>query len=482
MEFENKARIAEQQGDYPSAIKYYFQALDALKEMKLVEGLQFDSGNIHNRIANLYTEVGNYDAAIKYFQKASAIYIASDEPLTKVYRLVGECYSHIGAIYLTITQYKLALENFQKAATNFKKSAELEEPILRKYVVERVIFSLALVILCLINLNKKFNEILPMAQKTTTLSNDFKLSGFASNLNLFFIELLNENFAEAHLILQDKIEDAADSTLLPSTLQAAVMGHIMDLARKHIPKAKIRVQGQIIEEKGEVILTNAIFQDMFLYALSFANKKMPPAEWKEVMALVVGKIQKEDVIITEVVPMITGSEVEVGFKEETYTKAAIIDSIAAERDEFIVGWFHTHPGLGLFLSPTDIVNQLGYQSLNPKAIAIIFDFTQMSSGKSGFSFLRLDDPSLGQASNFHSVRWRIKDSKQPFLEIISFFAQFLTTLNNLIIKNKHINLSQLAEQLARSEELLSEMIPQLISLQYLPNTQYNPDTKIISLK
>ena len=200
------------------------------------------------------------------------------------------------------------------------------------------------------------------------------------------------------------------------------------------------------------------------------------------MALVVGKNKKDDVLISEVVPMISGSEVEVGFKNETYTKAAIIDSMAAERNEFIVGWFHTHPRLGLFLSPTDVINQLGYQSLNPKAIAIVFDFAQMSSGKSGFSFFRLDDPSLGEASNFHSVRWRIKDSKQPIIEAISFFDTFLHHLNNLILKKQPITLPQLAAQLNRSEDLLSEIIPQCVSLGYLPNFLYNPDTKTFSLK
>ena len=156
MEFEEKARLAETEGDYLSAIKYYFQALEAIKEMKLVEGLQFDLGNILNRIANLYAEIGNFDVAIEYFHTASEAFLTSDEPLTKVYRLVGECHSNIGACYLTSSDYKLALDNFQKAAANFKKAAELEEPILRKYVVERVIFSLTLVILCLISLKNKF--------------------------------------------------------------------------------------------------------------------------------------------------------------------------------------------------------------------------------------------------------------------------------------------------------------------------------------
>jgi len=42
--------------------------------------------------------------------------------------------------------------------------------------------------------------------------------------------------------------------------------------------------------------------------------------------------------------------------------------------EVIVGWWHTHPGLGAgFMSGTDIATQRRYQSLFPKAVALIVD-------------------------------------------------------------------------------------------------------------
>ena len=482
MEFENKAKAAEKEGDYLTAIKYYFQALESLKEMKLVEGLQYDSGNILHRIANLYTEIGNFDTAIKYFKEAIHYFIESEEPLTKIYRLVGECYASIGACYLTASNYKTALEPFQKALENFEKAAELEEQILRKYVIEREIFIMGLYALSLIIL-KKIKNASPFLQNAITLIKDYNVYGLATNIILFLNNIINKNYSEARVLLQEKIEDAADASLFTSTLQATVMGLIIDLASKHIPEARIQIQDQIIEEKGEVILTTKIFQDMLLYGLCFANKKMPRAEYKEVMGLIIGKIKKDDVIVTEIVPMTSGSEVEVEFKNKHYTKAAMIDSMAAERNEFIVGWYHTHPELGLFLSPTDIINQLGYQALNEKAIAIVFDFTKMTPLKPGFSIFRLDNTSLGQASNFHSVRWRIKDaSNQIFAESISFFDKFLLNLNALISDNRQLTLSQLAEQLNRSETFLGEIIPHLIELQYLPNIQFDSTTKTISLK
>jgi len=42
--------------------------------------------------------------------------------------------------------------------------------------------------------------------------------------------------------------------------------------------------------------------------------------------------------------------------------------------EVIVGWWHTHPGLGAgFMSGTDIATQERYQSLFPEAVALIVD-------------------------------------------------------------------------------------------------------------
>ncbi len=40
---------------------------------------------------------------------------------------------------------------------------------------------------------------------------------------------------------------------------------------------------------------------------------------------------------------------------------------------YIVGWYHSHPGLGVFLSPTDIETQKTYQLMYPKAVALVID-------------------------------------------------------------------------------------------------------------
>jgi proteasome lid subunit RPN8/RPN11 len=42
-------------------------------------------------------------------------------------------------------------------------------------------------------------------------------------------------------------------------------------------------------------------------------------------------------------------------------------------DVYIVGWYHSHPGYGLFLSAVDVRTQLAYQALYSKSIALVID-------------------------------------------------------------------------------------------------------------
>lgn len=42
-------------------------------------------------------------------------------------------------------------------------------------------------------------------------------------------------------------------------------------------------------------------------------------------------------------------------------------------DIYIVGWYHSHPGYGLFLSAIDVRTQLAYQALYSKSIALVID-------------------------------------------------------------------------------------------------------------
>ncbi|MBS7250738.1 MAG: Mov34/MPN/PAD-1 family protein [Candidatus Freyarchaeota archaeon] len=43
------------------------------------------------------------------------------------------------------------------------------------------------------------------------------------------------------------------------------------------------------------------------------------------------------------------------------------------RSDYIVGWYHSHPGFGCFLSPIDVDTQSGLQKMFPQCVALVVD-------------------------------------------------------------------------------------------------------------
>ncbi|KAH0789522.1 26S proteasome non-ATPase regulatory subunit 14 [Histomonas meleagridis] len=51
------------------------------------------------------------------------------------------------------------------------------------------------------------------------------------------------------------------------------------------------------------------------------------------------------------------------------------------RNEEVVGWYHSHPGFGVWLSNVDINQQMTWEKLNPRCIAVVVDPVQSVRGK-----------------------------------------------------------------------------------------------------
>jgi len=43
------------------------------------------------------------------------------------------------------------------------------------------------------------------------------------------------------------------------------------------------------------------------------------------------------------------------------------------RSETVVGWYHSHPGFGCWLSGVDMNTQQSFEQLNPRAVAVVID-------------------------------------------------------------------------------------------------------------
>merc|ERR1711916_331083 len=49
------------------------------------------------------------------------------------------------------------------------------------------------------------------------------------------------------------------------------------------------------------------------------------------------------------------------------------------RSEMVVGWYHSHPGFGCWLSGVDVNTQKSFEALNERAVAVVVDPRQTTS-------------------------------------------------------------------------------------------------------
>ncbi|UCE72819.1 MAG: hypothetical protein JSV56_07225 [Methanomassiliicoccales archaeon] len=160
------------------------------------------------------------------------------------------------------------------------------------------------------------------------------------------------------------------------------------------------------EEKWEIRLNFRALSKVLRHGIRFSNPNIPSEEWVECMGFLVGDVIDGKVEIKDAIPMVHGNLVEVEFQEEHYAKADEINQTLTDKN-WVVGWYHTHPGHGLFLSPVDKVNQSGYQSMNPKAVALVFDPSKFRDGgelEEYIKVFRLKEPELREQSDFNEVK------------------------------------------------------------------------------
>eukprot|EP00741_Cyanophora_paradoxa_P009631 tig00001542_g9329.t1 len=64
------------------------------------------------------------------------------------------------------------------------------------------------------------------------------------------------------------------------------------------------------------------------------------------------------------------------------------------RPEMVVGWYHSHPGFGCWLSGVDINTQQSFEALNQRAVAVVVDPIQSVRGKVVIDAFRTINPQL----------------------------------------------------------------------------------------
>jgi len=64
------------------------------------------------------------------------------------------------------------------------------------------------------------------------------------------------------------------------------------------------------------------------------------------------------------------------------------------RPEIVVGWYHSHPGFGCWLSGVDVNTQQSFEALNQRAVAVVIDPIQSVKGKVVIDAFRTINPQL----------------------------------------------------------------------------------------
>ncbi|MFW9950954.1 MAG: hypothetical protein ACFFKA_12625 [Candidatus Thorarchaeota archaeon] len=215
--------------------------------------------------------------------------------------------------------------------------------------------------------------------------------------------------------------------------------------------------------KAPIFLTYNAYKRMICYALRYAREDISEKSWKEVYGILIGSIESNnELFVKEAIPMIVGDRAGVKYENKQYVDMAQIDesiyekSIQDEKNDFIVGWWHTHPGFKFMFSDVDMQTQLGYQIPNPLAVGLIFNHTELKSIDFylGLAALRIVNPDQGLLATYDYVNIKTEFQQEKMVS---------NAEREAIEVNKHIN------------KVIKELgyIDQILRLRYLAQLQRN---------
>jgi proteasome lid subunit RPN8/RPN11 len=231
-----------------------------------------------------------------------------------------------------------------------------------------------------------------------------------------------------------------------------------DVELKSIKSSEISASSKLIQKYGvEPVKTPArlnynAYRKILGYGLRYANEQMTSNDWREVYGILIGSIEEnKKVLIKDAIPMVVGDRAGVKYENKQYVDMAQIDdsiyerSIQDKKHDFIIGWWHTHPGFGFFYSPIDCMTQLGYQIPNPFAVGIIFDHTKFLSNDFylGVAGLRLINAEQGMFSTYEIIELEYELEKDKMVKKV-----------NKSVKDLNKRIDKILEEIEYIDEIL----------------------------
>ncbi|UCG89518.1 MAG: Mov34/MPN/PAD-1 family protein [Candidatus Heimdallarchaeota archaeon] len=156
-----------------------------------------------------------------------------------------------------------------------------------------------------------------------------------------------------------------------NTIQEGSIGKQAEIKKLKIPSSpqvkSVTILGKLLDEMTE-----------------YSVKSMP----REAIGLLGGKeIRSKELEILKIIFVSEGDEVSVSFSEEDFR---VFEDILKD-DCYCLGWWHSHPGYGLFLSQTDINTHIySFQLHNDLSIALVIEPTKIDmTGRAAFQFYQV---------------------------------------------------------------------------------------------
>lgn len=207
------------------------------------------------------------------------------------------------------------------------------------------------------------------------------------------------------------------------------------------PPGKRLSQDKVVDKdfshEGKVIIKSDAYITMISHVLRFGSEGLEKNV--EVLGVCIGKKAEKgkNLICYEAVPINHGSSIDIEFNDLDYKKFASIDEEANKKNMSIIGWYHSHPRLGLIFTNTDIKNHLFWQKEGtPDAFAVVFDHSQMGKNDSlGFKSFRLDNYKLGEKSDYHEIVVEVEPPESlDFFKIIKNLVEESQKESPILIK------------------------------------------------
>jgi len=119
------------------------------------------------------------------------------------------------------------------------------------------------------------------------------------------------------------------------------------------------------------------------------------------------------------------------------------------RHEKVVGWYHSHPGFGCWLSQTDMSTQSSFEQLNRRAVAVVIDPIQSVKGKVVIDAFRLINQrqislNIEHRAIFNNIAWLNEPTLTALLHGLNryYYSFYMCYTKNEMEKRMLLNLNR----------------------------------------